>query len=58
MQIPRQDHEVVWNALQNAFYRAREGKSLDGDEQLQEYFQELLERKLLTNGEIQQLNSL
>lgn len=56
--IPRQDHEVVWNALQDVFYLTREGKSLENDEQLQGYFKELQERKLLTNGEIQQLNSL
>ena len=56
--IPRQNHEVVWNALQEVFMIASEGESLEESVRLQEYFRELQERDLLTNGEVQQLNSL
>ena len=55
--IPRQNHEVVWNALQEMYMMAKE-PSEEGNERLQGYFKELQERELLTNVEIQQLNSL
>lgn len=55
--IPRQSHEVVWNALQE-MRMITQNPTQESNERLQSYFKELQDLGLLTNGEIQQLNSL
>lgn len=55
--IPRQSHEVVWNTLQE-MRMITQNPTQESNERLQSYFKELQNLGLLTNGEIQQLNSL